>query len=168
MIFLIGLGSLFAIMAMYAVSFMSLGLGLIYGFVSLLCFGCSALMSSTIVEPPQHRHEEQRNRNQRTGGSSRSSDSEGYTGHNAGDIIDLGGGDCFDIHEPEELLSRSCWQRDNQGGYYNYATGESVTYNNGVYRYNEAPEEEDDSDSYDSSSDSDDEDDDSGSGWSLF
>ncbi len=51
-----------------------------------------------------------------------------------GDIIDLGNGQSFDSHNPDNVIGIN-WKSDGRGGYYNSATGEEIIYNNGGYHY---------------------------------
>lgn len=73
-----------------------------------------------------------------TGGSSSEGD---YDGRTHGDVIDLGGGQCFDRNNPDGIVDGVNWCRDNHGGYYSPGTGETITYNNGTYNYNDPQED---------------------------
>lgn len=63
-----------------------------------------------------------------------SSDS-GYEGHVQGEIINLGNGQYFDSHNPDDIVDGVNWKSDGYGGYYNSGTGESIENNNGRYSY---------------------------------
>lgn len=67
-----------------------------------------------------------------------SSDRWPYEGYRNGDIIDLGSGQYFNSHNPDEILKDSNWIRDGQGGYYCPGTGESIIYNGGTYNYHDS------------------------------
>lgn len=70
----------------------------------------------------------------------------GYEGCTHGDIVNLGGGQCVDLRDPGSIVDGVNWREDNYGNYYNSATGESIDYNNGCYRYHDGSD--DNSNSY--------------------
>ena len=81
------------------------------------------------VDPPIHNHTDY--------------SSGGYEGHTLGDIVDLGGGNQVDLRNPGSVMSQMNWHQDCFGDYYNSATGETITYNNGRYSYDDGNDDSD-------------------------
>lgn len=64
----------------------------------------------------------------------RSSSYTGIGGRIQGDITDLGNGQKFDRHHPDDIVGVN-WRHDGQEGFYCPGTGEHIRYNNGRYDY---------------------------------
>ena len=64
----------------------------------------------------------------------------GYDGRTHGDIIDLGGGQCFDSRDPDSIVDGVNWVSDRYGGY-SGPNGDSIEYNYGHYNYHEASDD---------------------------